>query len=173
MKLYEITSTIDRIVSDLERAEESGDQHLIDALNEAMGDWSDDLNNKVVGIAAMRETLLVEAEAIKAIIKRQQARVKALECRAGWLESYAIAGMHQAKCSDINTPEMRVRISVGSGAVEITDPTKIPEKFFHTVSSVELSKAELRAELLKMKDEGKPAEIEGAKLVFAEKLKIG
>lgn len=173
MKLYEITSTIDKIVSDLEQAEESGDQHRIDSLKEAMDDWTGDLESKVVGIVATRESLLAEADAIKVIIKRQQARVKALEARAEWLEGYVIGVMKQAGKNDIKTPEMRVRISVGTGAVEITDPTKLPDRYFHTVTSVELSKTELRAELLELKKAGKPPVIEGAHLVFNEKLKIG
>ena len=173
MKLYEITSTIEDIIKEIELAEESGDQHRIDLLNDAMNEWSEDLNEKVCAIAGMRENLLVESEAIKAIIKRQQARVKALETKAEWLEGYAIAGMHHAGCKDINTPEMRVRISTGTGSVEITDPTKIPEKFFHVVQSVELSKAELREALMEMKKAGDTPMIDGARLVFKEKLKIG
>ncbi len=173
MKLYEISSTIAKIVDDIFSAEEDGDQARVEILREAIDDWHDGLNEKIIAIAALRENLIVESSAIKDIIKRQQGRIKALEARAAWLEDYAISGMKQAKVDDINTPEMRVRISKGLGAVEITDPVKIPERFFHTVTSVELSKADLRAELLELKKSGKPPVIEGAHLVFNEKLKIG
>ena len=172
MKLYEITSTISKILSQFEQAEEDGDERRIESLKDAMDDWTGDFTEKIVAIASVRESMLVEANAIKDIIKRQHARVKALEARAGWLESYAISGMHQAGKTDVNTPEMRVKISVGSGAVEITDPTKIPEKFFHVVTSVELSKSELREALLDMKKAGEPPIMDGAHLVFNEKLKV-
>ena len=172
MKLYEITSTLKNLMDNLEFAMETGDENRVALLSDALGDWQDSFEDKIVAIAAMRESLLVEAGAIKDIIKRQQARVKALDARAEWLESYAIAGMHQAGKTDVNTPEMHVKISVGTGAVEITDPTKIPEKFFHVVSSVELSKSELRDALLALKKAGEPPMVDGAHLVFNEKLKV-
>jgi hypothetical protein len=173
MKLYEITSTLKNVLDNLEFAMDTGDEHRVAMLSDSLGDWQYAFEDKIVAIAAMRANLLVESGAIKDIIKRQQARVKALEARAEWFESYAISGMHQTGKTDVNTPEMRVRISTGTGSVEITDSTKIPDKFFKVVKSIELNKAELRDELLKMKKAGEPPMVEGAHLVFNEKLKVG
>lgn len=173
MKLYEITSTIAHILADVEQAEEAGDAERLEALGEALADWSGDLNAKVCAIAGLREELLAEANARKDVIKRQQDLVKALEKRAEWLTSYAIAGMHAAGCIDINTPEMRVRLKVGTGAVEVTSEDDIPAIFWREVPATKtVDKSDLRAALLLMKKNGATPELPGARLVFNESLKV-
>jgi hypothetical protein len=173
MKLYELTGTIARIMADVEQAEADGDSAKLEALGEALSDWGDDLNAKVCAIAGMREELLAEASAINDVAKRQQDRAKALEKRAAWLETYAIAGMHKAKCNDINTPEMRVRLKTGTGAVEVVEESKIPPAYLIAIpATTAVNKAAIRAELLKMKAAGNSPELPGCRLVFNESLKV-
>ena len=173
MRLYEITRTIASIMEDIEDAEFDGDESRLSALGEALEDWGADLNSKICAIAGMREELLAEASAIKDVIDRQQARAKALVKRAEWLTTYALAGMHAAGCSDINTPEMRVRLKTGTGSVEVINEDDVPAIFWREVPATKVvDKSELRAALLNLKKNGATPELPGARLVFNESLKV-
>jgi hypothetical protein len=173
MKLYEITSTIDHIMADVEQAEADGDTARLEALGEALSDWTGDLDAKICAIVGTREELLVEASARKDVSKRQLDRANALEKRAAWLESYAISGMHAAGRNDIDKPEMRVRLKVGTGAVEVTREDDLPAIFWREIPATKtVDKAELRAALMIMKNKGETPVLPGARLVFSESIKV-
>lgn len=173
MKLYELAGTMQKIVADLERAEEAGDEALVEALQNALDEWGDDTKAKLVNVAKYRESLIAEAEAIAAVAKKQAARAKAVTARAEWLEGYLIRSMKAAAIPVVETAELLLRLKSGSGSVEIFDEAKVPSQFWKTIPETkEISKADLRASLLAMAKAGQKPELSGARLVFNDKLEV-
>jgi len=170
MKLYEISSTLLRIEQRIADAED-GESTL--PLEEALSDWSDEFASKMTSIAGLIQTLQVEVNAQKEIIKSRQAAAKSLENRIDSLSRYAMNAMKATGILDVNTPDIRVRIKLGSGHVEIDDETLIPEDYrLFVPSSWSLDKAGLRADLLAKKKAGEPTLLPGAHLGYSEKLEI-
>lgn len=172
MKLYELTGTMARIIGDIERAEAAGDEGLVEALQNALDEWGDDTRDKLVNVAKYRESLLAEAAAIKAVADKQAARAKAITNRAEWLAGYVIRSMRAASLGTVETPELLLRVKSGSGSVEITDETKVPEQFWRIKTVKELNKADLNETLKQMAKNGKKPELPGARLVFNDKLEV-
>lgn len=172
MKLYELSSTVMSIMASIEDTQESGEEPS-QALAEALADWTDDLQSKVINIAGFRESLLAEAEAIKAVAKRQQARAKALEIRAEWLEQYVVDAMRAAKITEAKSPQMLVRVKAGTGSVEIDDESLIPGEFWKVIPETKVvSAAEVRKALLAKAQNGEAPVIAGARLKFNYRLEV-
>jgi len=170
MKLYEISATlleIEQRIADVEDGESTA------SLEEALADWSDEFATKMTSVAGLIQTLQVEADAQKEIIKRRQAAAKSLEGRIERLTRYAMGAMKATGMLDIMTPEIRVRIKLGSGHVEIDDEALVPSDYRLFVPSTwTLDKASLRADLLAKKKAGEATVVPGAHLGYSEKLEI-
>lgn len=172
MKLYEMTSEYIEIGRLLEQAEEEGNVNAIEALAIAIDEIDEDMDAKLLSIAKLVESYRAEAAAIKEVAARQAKRAKAAEGRADWLAKYAMAAMKRTGHTKIVSPELTMRVKVGTGAVEITDEAAVPEGFWQTKTVREISKADLRTALMAMKDAGSDGVLPGARLVFNEKLEI-
>jgi len=173
LHLYEITETIRKIEAMLDAAEQNEDSSAVEAFGNAMEEWGDIAEDKLVAVAKVIDSLKAEADAIMEVANRQAARAKALQKRAEWLSGYALSAMHQIGKTEIKTPEMLIRIKRGTGAVEVYDESKVPAIFFNVVpESRVISKTEINKSLKALQSEGRDASIPGARLVFNEKLEI-
>lgn len=168
MKLYEITQTLLDIEARI-AASEGGSE----ALDEALKDWDVEFQEKIVNLAGLMDTLKAEQEAVATVIKRRQEYAKSLGARIASLEAYTMKCMEAVQRTEVKTPDILVRIKTGTGAVEVTDPSKLPSDYrLFVPSSWDVDKAGIRAALLAKKKVNEPTEMPGAHLVFSKKLEI-
>jgi hypothetical protein len=172
MKLYEISQKLLEIEQRLAETESTQEERVA-ALHEALADWNDAFESKVQSIAGLVETLAVEAEAQKAIIKRRQQSVKSIEARIASITSYCIQMMKMSDNLTIKSAEMSVRVKFGPGHVEIDDEAKIEGDYKLFVPSAwAIDKVAMLAALRAKKSAGEAAVIPGAHLGISEKLEI-
>lgn len=172
MHLYEMTATMAKLADRLEAANEAEDEHAAEAMQNALDELDEDVDAKLLSIGKLIEHFRAQAAAIKEVAARQSKRAKAVEGKADWLERYALNAMKATGHTKIVDPELTLRLKVGTGSVEISDIDKLPEQFVRVKEVREADKAAIRDLLLKKKEVGEAPEIEGARLVFNEKLEI-
>jgi hypothetical protein len=96
---------------------------------EAVDDLECDLKTKLANYLMQAENLEAEANAVSAVVKRQQARIKSLNEKAAWLKAKALEAAELAGITAINTAEITAKIRKNPPSLQIYDSSLIPEEF--------------------------------------------
>jgi len=174
MKLYEMGLQYTEISRLLEEAEGADNANATEALTIALDEIDEDMDAKLLSIAKLVESYRAEAAAIKEVAARQAKRAKAAEGHADWLANYALATMKRTGHLKIVSPELTMRLKLGTGSVEVFDEARVPDQFWRTKEIREIDRAGLRDALLAFHKAGTTSDftVSGARLVFNEKLEI-
>ena len=126
MKLFEIKSEYEAIMSAIEVYAEENEGEIPDSLDNMLEMIEDDHQIKMVSCACIVKNCNAEAVAIKEILKPLQKRVKALENKAEAFKRYMSRNaIHGVK---ITAPEAAISWRK-SKSVDIIDESKVPEDY--------------------------------------------
>ena len=139
MTLYEIKMEYEKALAGLTIDETTGEVLGTEALDEIAGEFDEKAEN----VALFVKNLLADVDAIKAEADALAQRAAAKKKKADRLKAYLTDAMLGLGREKIETPRVALTFRQ-SEAVELTDTTKIPQKFVETVTEQKISKTEIK-----------------------------
>jgi hypothetical protein len=159
MKLYEIAEQYQSIQS----LAESEDATMVLAVADTMEAIEGDFKDKAQAVVAASMNISADIAAIDAQIKRLQDKKKSIQSRVDWLRNYLKRNMDATGITKISCPLFSATLAAPGKKVEITDETKIPDKYVRVKTVVD---PDIPAILMALKE---GADIPGAMLVDSER----
>ena len=155
LKLYEIAEDLEATLDLAWAAAEENEGEIPDDLGDKLDELQHQRESKIGNIAKLVKNLTAEGKAVKSEIERLSQRKKSIDRRIEWLKSYLEAYFQEGeKYKD-------AIVSIywhKSEAVEVTDESKVPEKYVTETITKKVDKATIK-KYLKI-----GAEIEGVEL---------
>jgi hypothetical protein len=137
LQLYKLTEHYLQALDFLTDPENEIDQQTaIDTIESLDGK----IDDKFLNVAKALANYEAEAEAIKAVEKRQQERRKALENKASWLRDYLKRNMEATGHNKVSDSEISVSLAKTPTSLQIDDETAIPPEFIKTKVETSIDK---------------------------------
>ncbi|MCK9622168.1 MAG: siphovirus Gp157 family protein [Methylobacter sp.] len=140
LQLYKLTEHYLQALDFLTDPENDVDQKTaIDTIESLDGE----LDDKLLNVAKALANYEAEAEAIKAVEQRQQARRKLLENKASWLRDYLKRNMEATGHNKFSDNEIAVSLAKTPASVQIDDESSVPKEFWKTKVETSVDKKAL------------------------------
>ena len=140
LQLYRLTEHYLQALDFLTDPDNDVDQQTAIDTIESLGGEIDD---KLLNVAKALANYEAEAEAIKAVEKRQQERRKAIENKAAWLRDYLKRNMEATGHNKVSDSEISVSLAKTPASVQIDDEESIPREFWKTKVEMSVDKKSL------------------------------
>jgi hypothetical protein len=138
MKLYELTQEYISALDFLTDPENEVDnQTMLDTLEGLSGS----LEDKMLNVARVIETIEAEALAIEAVEKRTKSRRIHMGNKAKWMRDYLISSMLETGLDKASDADITIKLARLPASVNVIDETLIPEEFWRVFTDKSINRS--------------------------------
>jgi predicted transcriptional regulator len=139
LRLFDISEEYMQALDELMSIDDLPEEVIKDTMESLSGDFEEKAKN--TGLYVL--SLLAEAKAVEEAEKRMSARKKSLNNQATRLKDYIHNNMEHTKITNIESPEIVLKLQKNPGAVVIDDNDKLPSLYKKTETMTKILKADI------------------------------